>query len=462
MFGFGAAISTAADHQRAMDEVVPDVLAQVGDQPDLVVCFFSMDHAGSAAGIALGLSERTGTANVIGCTAGGVIAGRREHEHSPGLALWAARLPGVEVRAFGLDVIDLGEGYGVTGWPELDQQAHADVVLLPDPFSFPADSFIRRLGEEQPGIRVIGGMASGGTGPGEHRLLQGSGALEQGAVGVAISGPVDVRTVVSQGCRPIGSAFTVTRCEGNVVHELGGRPALERLRQLIVNATPADQALLVSGVQMGRVIDEHKANFERGDFLIRSLVGVDEESGALAIGDRVEVGQTLQFHVRDAAAATEELDLLLAPVPGWNAKGALLFSCNGRGRRFFHEPDHDAARVAKATGDAPTAGFFAQGELGPVGGQNFLHGFTASMALFREPSEDQSDLDRAAETFEEPHPDPDLESELDRELDLTSPLDQPVKEPDPDPPQGRTVPEPVAAVLGVTTCSSASSGSMTS
>jgi small ligand-binding sensory domain FIST len=444
MFGFGAAISTAPDHQQALDEVVPDVLAQVGDPPDLVVCFFSMEHAGSAAGIALGLSERTGTATIVGCTAGGVIAGRRELEESPALALWAARLPGVRVTPFSLDVVDLGEGYGVTGWPELEPGASADVVLLPDPFSFPADSFIRRLGEEQPRIRVIGGMASGATGPGQHRLLLGPDALEQGAVGVAIAGPVEVRTVVSQGCRPIGSPFMVTRCEGNVVQELGGRPALERLRELIVNATPADQALLVSGVQMGRVIDEHKARFDRGDFLIRSLVGVDEEVGALAIGDRVEVGQTLQFHVRDAAAATEELDLLLAPVPGWDAQGALLFSCNGRGRRFFNEPDHDAARVAKATGDAPMAGFFAQGELGPVGGQNFLHGFTASMALFREPSEHVPALDRAAESAEEPQPDPDLETELDLELDLASPLDRPgAPDPDPEPPEADPrAPEP--------------------
>jgi small ligand-binding sensory domain FIST len=383
MFGFGAAASTAADHQQALDEVVPVVLGQVGEAPDLVVCFFSMEHADAAAGISLGLSERMGTATIVGCTAGAVISGRRELEDSPALSVWAARLPGVRATPFALDLVELPDGYGVTGWPDLDPAERSDVLLLPDPFSFPADSFIRRLNEDQPGVRVIGGMASGASGPGAHRLLLGPGALDGGAVGVAITGPVEIRTVVSQGCRPIGSPFTVTRGEGNLIQELGGRPALERLRDLIVGANPADQALLVSGVQMGRVIDEHKLSFERGDFLIRSLIGVDEESGALAIGDQVEVGQTLQFHVRDATAATEELDLLLASVPGWDAQGALLFSCNGRGRRFFNEPNHDAGRVARATGDAPTAGFFAQGELGPVGGQNFLHGFTASMALFR-------------------------------------------------------------------------------
>lgn len=405
MFGFGAAASTAADHQQALDEVVPAVLDQVGERPDLVVCFFSMDHVEAAAGIALSLSERTGTAAIIGCTAGGVIGGRRELEDSPALSVWAARLPGVRVTRFALDLVELPGGYGVSGWPELDPAGGADVVLLPDPYSFPADSFVRRLNEEQPRTRVIGGMASGADAPGGHRLLLGPDARSAGAVGVAVTGPVEIRTVVSQGCRPIGSPFTVTRGEGNLIQELGGRPALERLREVIVGASPTDQALLVGGVQMGRVIDEHKPSFERGDFLIRSLIGVEEDSGALAIGDQVEVGQTLQFHVRDATAASEELDLLLAPVPSWDPQGALLFSCNGRGRRFFNQPDHDAGRVAKATGDAPTAGFFAQGELGPVGGQNFLHGFTASMALFRGRTEPVG-ASPAAEEAEEPEPQP--------------------------------------------------------
>ena len=388
MLAFGAAVSTARDHQRALDDVVPSLLDQVGGPPDLVVCFFSMHHALAAAGIALGLSRRAGTGAVMGCTAEGVIAAGRELEEGPALVVWAARLPGVSVRAFALDLVELSGGYGVTGWPELEPSARPDVLLLADPYSFPADSFVRRLNEEQPRVRVIGGMASGGDSPGRHRLLLGDQALDSGAVGVAISGPVEVRTVVSQGCRPIGSPFTVTRCDGNVVQELGGRPALERLRELIVRSSPSEQALLMRGVQMGRVIDEHKASFGRGDFLIRSLIGVDEEDGTIAISDRVELGQTLQFHVRDAAAASEDLELLLAPVPGWDARGTLLFSCNGRGRRLFSEPDHDAATVAKATADAPLAGFFAQGELGPVGGHNFLHGFTASVALFCERQRD--------------------------------------------------------------------------
>jgi small ligand-binding sensory domain FIST len=407
MLQFGAAVSTALDHQQALDEVVPAALAPAGGRPDLVVCFFSMHHAEAADGIALSLSERTGTDAIIGCTAEGVIGGARELEDGPALVVWTAWLPGASVRPFTLDLVELTGGYGVTGWPDLEAEGRADVLLLADPFSFPADSFVRRLNEEQRGVRVMGGMASGADSPEQHRLLLGGRALDSGAVGVAISGPLQIRAVVSQGCRPIGSPFTVTRCDGNLVHELGGQPALERLRELIVRSGPVEQALLMRGVQLGRVIDEHKASFERGDFLIRSLIGVDSDSGAIAITDRVELGQTLQFHVRDAAAATEELELLLAPVPGWDPRGVLLFSCNGRGRRLFGEPDHDAARVAKATADAPTAGFFAQGELGPVGGQNFLHGFTASMALFCEQAEEVPALDRAVgEPAEPPAPSP--------------------------------------------------------
>jgi small ligand-binding sensory domain FIST len=388
MLTFGAAVSTAPDHQRALDEAIPAALEQLSGTPDLVVCFFSMDHADAAHGIALSLSERTGTSAIVGCTAQGVIGGRRELEETPGLAVWAATLPGVDVRPFALQVLPLEDGYGITGWPALAGEERASVLLLPDPFTFPADSFLERLNQEQAGLPVIGGMVSGAGEPGRHRLLCGTEVHDGGAVGVALVGPVEVRAVVSQGCRPVGSPFAVTSGQGNVVHELGGRPAVDRLRQMLAALDPREHELLRGGgLQVGQVIDEQKDSFDRGDFLVRGLLGADPETGSIAVADSVEVGKTLQFHVRDAASAREDLELLLAPVTGWRARGVLLFSCNGRGRRFFGEPDHDAARVAAATGEAPMAGFFAQGELGPVGGRNFLHTFTASMAVFCEPRE---------------------------------------------------------------------------
>src|SRR6266511_2225125 len=388
MLAFGAAVSAASDHQRALDEAIPAAMAQLGAAPDLVVCFFSMEHAEAAAGIALSLSERTGSSAILACTAQGVIGGARELEETPGLAVWMARLPGVEVRPFTLRVVPLEEGYGITGWPTFAPGEQSSVLLLADPFTFPADSFLERLNEEQAGLPVIGGMVSGAGEPGRHRLVAGTEVVDGGAVGVALVGPVEVRAVVSQGCRPVGTPFAVTRGEGNIVHELGGRSAVDRLRQLLAALDPREHELLRGGgLQVGQVIDEHTASFDLGDFLVRGLIGADPETGSIAVAASVEVGQTLQFHVRDAASAHEDLELLLAPVAGWQARGVLLFSCNGRGRHFFGEPDHDAVRVAAATGEAPMAGFFAQGELGPVGGRNCLHTFTASMAVFCEPRE---------------------------------------------------------------------------
>ena len=435
MLRFGAAYSTAGDHQQALDEVLPRVLGDLDGPPDLVVCFMSMHHADVAAGIALGLSERTGTSNLIGCTGQGVIGEGRELEDGPALSLWAARLPGVEVRPFGLEVHALTEGQlAIAGWPAGEEDEQATALMLADPFSFPADAFLERLNDQAPGMTVLGGFASGGTVAGRHRLLHGIDVLDEGAVGVVLTGPVDIRPVVSQGCRPIGRPFVVTRGEGNLVHELAGRPAVDRLKELLEELGPRDEALLrLGGLQVGQVLDEHKADFERGDFLIRQLAGADPDTGTIAVGDSVELGSTLQFHLRDAEAADEELAEMLGPVARWNPKGVLLFSCNGRGERFFGTSDHDAAMVRDATGGAPTAGFFAQGELGPVGGRNFVHAYTASLAVFCEPG-DPVPAEPAVAVAEEPQlfstgdllTDPVIDPAID-----PGPPEEPPKEPEP-------------------------------
>jgi small ligand-binding sensory domain FIST len=228
-------------------------------------------------------------------------------------------------------------------------------------------------------------MASGSWGPGKNRLLLGKQVLDHGALALLVSGAVAVRNVVSQGCRPIGRPFVVTKAERNVIQELGGVPALVQLQQLFATLAPEEQQLARGGLHVGQVINEYQETFGRGDFLVRNVQGVDPQSGAIAIGDWVRVGQTVQFHVRDAATAHEDFDLLLAAAKGGNAArstGALVFTCNGRGTRLFDAPHHDAAAVESHWPGIPTAGFFAQGEIGPVGGKNFLHGFTASVALF--------------------------------------------------------------------------------
>jgi len=193
--------------------------------------------------------------------------------------------------------------------------------------------------------------------------------------------------VVSQGCRPIGRPFVVTKAERNVILELGGAPALAKLRELFAELAPDDQRLAQQGLHVGQVINEYQEAFGRGDFLVRNVQGVDPDTGAIAIGDFVRVGQTVQFHVRDAETADEDLNALLASArqsAGGDCQGALVFTCNGRGTRLFDEPHHDAGCLARHF-DVPAAGFFAQGEIGPIGGKNFLHGFTASIALFRAP-----------------------------------------------------------------------------
>jgi small ligand-binding sensory domain FIST len=205
-----------------------------------------------------------------------------------------------------------------------------------------------------------------------------------GAVGALLGPGVEVASVVSQGCRPIGQPYVVTRAERNAVYELGGQSAYQRLVDMANTSLNEEDLRLVNrGLHMGLVIDERKADFGRGDFLVRNVIGADAEHGVIAVNDVVEVGTTVQYHVRDAMTADEDLREMLA---GEEAEAALVFTCNGRGIRLFGRPHHDASVLAEALEDPATAGFFAAGEFGPVGGRNFVHGFTASLALFRSPT----------------------------------------------------------------------------
>jgi small ligand-binding sensory domain FIST len=208
-------------------------------------------------------------------------------------------------------------------------------------------------------------------------------------VGAVLAGGFDFRTVVSQGCRPIGRHLVITKAEGNVIFEVGGRPTLAVLKEVLDSLSARDQRRVREGLHVGRVINEGQPTFKHGDFLIRNPVGIDPESGALAVGDLFRRGQTIQFHVRDADAAREDLRALLGEfsksLGGRRVEGGFLFSCNGRGARLFGRPNHDTGLVHEALGEFPMAGFFCAGEVGPVGGKNFLHGFTSALGFFLEP-----------------------------------------------------------------------------
>jgi small ligand-binding sensory domain FIST len=388
---FAAALSTAPDTTLALEEVCASVRERFTGTPDLLLAFFSPHHAAAAEVIGATLRERLQPRSLLGCTGEAIVGTDCEIEGEPALSLWLARWStSVEIDPFHLMLEETPDGFSIFGWP--DSLLSADpsesaMLLLGDPFTFPVDVFLEQVNENHPKLRAMGGMASGGRGPGESQLLLNDRLILDGAVGVLLQGPLGVRTIVSQGCRPIGQPWVITKARGNVIEELGGQPPLRRLQQLWQELNPHDQQLFQRGLHVGRVINEYQGEFQRGDFLVRNVIRLYRDSGALEITDYVRVGQTVQFHVRDAESADEDLHALLQMDNSAHEKrtsGALMFTCNGRGTRLFSEPHHDARAISAEIGALPLAGFFAAGELGPVGGQNFIHGFTASVVLFEE------------------------------------------------------------------------------
>jgi small ligand-binding sensory domain FIST len=378
---FAAALSQHPVASHAVGETAGQVLDQLdGENPDLLVLFASPHFVGAMEDVASTLRNLLDPGTLLGVTASSIIGGSQEVEEEPALSVFAAQLPGAELTPLVLRVEETPDGHALVGWPHAHATAHS-LLLLTDPFSFPVDAFLARCNEDLPALRVIGGMASAARGPGGNRLIVNDTIWNEGAVGVLVDGDLELVTVVSQGCRPIGQPFVVTRSERNLVQELGGQPALTRLQELAASASEDERALLRQGLHLGIVVDEQQEEFARGDFLVRNVLGGDQESGALAVGDVVEVGQTVQFQVRDAGSADEDLRVLLDRADA--ADGALLFTCNGRGRHLFGLPDHDAGLVEELLGPIPLAGAFCAGEIGPVGGRNYVHGFTASLALFR-------------------------------------------------------------------------------
>jgi small ligand-binding sensory domain FIST len=379
---FASALSEHPIATQATGEVTGAVLEALGDRPDLVVVCVTPPHSGALDDIVAAIDAVLHPLAMIGCAAESVLGTGKEVEETAAISLWAARLG--PLLPVSLQAVQGTDGdWEFTGWPQEVPFDPQSLFLIADPFTFPTEEFFSWMAQRVPGLPVIGGNASAARGPGGNRIVVGPRTVTAGAAGVLIGGGVDVTTVVSQGCRPYGSPLTVTRSERNVIHELAGRPTMERMvDQIKQGLSVADVANLESGgLHLGRVIDEHRSEFGRGDFLVRNVVGVDRGTGAIAVNDEVPVGTTVQFHVRDAATADEDLRELLDT---HQADAALVFTCNGRGERLFDQPDHDASVVSELVGPVPAAGFFAAGEFGPIGGSNFVHGFTAAIALFRD------------------------------------------------------------------------------
>jgi small ligand-binding sensory domain FIST len=384
MLRIGVGLSTRIDAASALAEAVYEAQASFADTiPNLVCCFITDDHRDSADEISASLGARFPAAAVIGCTTSGVVAGNEELEHGPAISVMLGFLPDTRVIPFGLRFVQpaLDDEPEYIGWP--DQLApDATLLMLCDRFSFPAGHLVQHLNETRPGQLMLGGVTAGGRQQGDTRLFYSGKLFDEGAVGVAIEGRIRVHPVVSQGCRPVGAPMTVTRADRNIVFELAGERPIDTIKGIWQAADARDRVLMQSGLQLGRVVDEYQTEFGRGDFVIRPVTGADPNQGVIAVGDVVEVGSTVQFHVRDPETADEDMQKLLDNL-GFVPVGALLFTCNGRGTNLFPDPDHDATQITDST-RVPLAGMFCGGELGPVGGRNFLHGFTASVAFLED------------------------------------------------------------------------------
>ncbi|MBW8481551.1 FIST signal transduction protein [Actinomadura parmotrematis] len=380
MTRFGDGLAAGPDLVEAAETAVRQALAPLDAPPDLVFVFVTGADPGTVERAAERATDVAGARAVIGCSAAGVIGAGRGVEDEGAVSAWAAVLPGARLEPFRLETLRAEDRLIVVGMPE-GRDDDVVGVLLADPFSFPVDAFVERSGDALPGLPLVGGLADGSE-RGDTRLFVNGEVYDEGAVGLVIGGPVVAATVVSQGARPIGPDMVVTRAEENVLYELAGSPALEKLEEVVLALPEADQELAGRGLLIGVAMDEYADEHEQGDFLVRGVVGADTDTGAIAIGDVVDVGRTVRFQVRDAGAADEDLSELLERFDLAPVEGALLISCNGRGQAMFPDSGHDAKLLGRAFGGAGVGGFFAGGEIGPVGGRNHVHGFTASILAF--------------------------------------------------------------------------------
>jgi small ligand-binding sensory domain FIST len=380
--GDGLAVGT--DLESAAVEAAERAVASLDGRPPDLACVFAAGHDPDDVAAALELAaERTGARASVGCSAAGVIGSGAAVEHGGGVSVLTAALPGARLRAFHLEVMRTPESMAVLGLP---QQRGDDQValLLADPWSFPSEGFVLQSNDALPGLRLVGGLASG-TASGATRLLVDGRVVDRGAVGVVIGNAPGLRTVVSQGCRPVGPLMTVTAADGNVLLGLAGMPALSRLKQIVAGLPADDQALATLGLQVGVSMDEYADERGQGDFLVRGILGFDSARDGIVVADVLPVGCTVQLQVRDADAAATDLAGALASFRDRReldpVDGALLFSCDGRGAGLFGDAAHDVRAVRSGLRTSAVAGFFAAGEIGPVAGRNHLHALSATLLV---------------------------------------------------------------------------------
>jgi small ligand-binding sensory domain FIST len=384
--------SEETDAARAVAEVMDSVRPSFGGRSaDVAILFVSEHFASEYPRLSELLREALPGTILFGCSAKSVIGGGRELEDRCALSLTVGSLPCVSLRPFHIDPRTVHPATGDAGaWQRIvglapTQEPH--FVLLTDPFTADGEKVIHNLDTAFPNSRKVGGIASGGRGPGENALFLAEQTYRSGMVGLAMAGNVELDTIVAQGCRPIGTPMFVTRCSENLLQELDGRPALVVLHDLYRQLPKPDQELLQTSLFLGIEMNEHRSEYRRGDFLIRNIIGTDSQKGIIAIGAVLHPTMVVQFHLRDAATSAEDLDQRLAryrqEAHYTSPLGALLFSCLGRGTYLYGRAGHDSEALRRHLGEIPIGGFFCNGEIGPVEGTTFLHGYTSSFGLFR-------------------------------------------------------------------------------
>lgn len=387
---FSDGLSTAADWRKAVAEAAGAARAKLGPQPcDLALVFVSQAWDDfDARELSHILAKHLAPLHALGCNAGGVVGGRREVEAKPAVSVLAMRLPGVRVNGFTITPRELErmeDGRALVAALDLYPTDRPKFLALSDPKTCDPQRLLEVFAQAYPGAPVVGGLASGHLLRRPTWLMLGSELFEEGSAVVALTGDIEFETMVAQGCRPIGEPLVVTRAEGDLLQELGGRPPLEVLRETLARCTPEDQALSRQALFAGLAREERRSGFKRGDFLVRTLLGFDPETGALKLGASLRRGQTLQFQLRDAHTSDLDLQAMLGTLPdaGPAPRGALLVNCCGRGQGLYGDADHDSGLVQSRRGPMPMAGFFASGEYGPVDGRSFVHGSTSSLVIFK-------------------------------------------------------------------------------
>ena len=389
---FTSGISDAVNATEAAEAAYRQVTEQLqGASCELACVFASAIYRTSWPDLLASLNERLKPQVLIGCSGSGIIGGGQELEAVPAISIVAAHLPDVRLFPFAVSSEELELSSPGGFWVDkigASPEAQPIFILVADPDICQPMKLITELNATYRTRPIVGGLVSGGREPGEHFIFMGTEVSRAGAVGVAMTGNITMDTVISQGCRPIGRPLVVTRAEENVLFELGGRQALAVLHEVLSRLLPEDRELAQRGsIFVGVAINEMRETFLPGDFLIRNIIGIDPDTGAIAVADKVAVGHTLQFQLRDPRTSRQELRRLLQQVsqPSRDVPpaGGLLFNCTGRGKSLYGSAHQDVKTIQTVSGKLPIGGFFCNGEIGPVGGTNFLHGYTASLGLFR-------------------------------------------------------------------------------